>query len=150
MTKSLRNRRVYFPPSSPLQSWISLPWCLKGLWHAFVHVRRLDFWRSGELFSRLAFDEEIFFHRPWEARESYYISVQGLFGPFWKFYTYILYVCASIVQKIRSHWGEVHEAILFVVSVPTSGSNGRLMWSFGFHLCLLSSPVNDLPFPDSF
>ena len=44
MTNSLRNRRVYFPVSSPLQSWISLPWCLKGLWHAFAHVRRLDFW----------------------------------------------------------------------------------------------------------
>ena len=26
----------------------------------------------------------------------------------------------------------------------------RLMWSSGFHFCLLSSPVNDLPFPDSF
>ena len=44
MTNSLRNRRVYFPVSSPLQSWISLPWCLKGLWHAFAHARRLDFW----------------------------------------------------------------------------------------------------------
>ena len=25
----------------------------------------------------------------------------------------------------------------------------RVMWSFGFHFCLLSLPVNDLPFVDS-
>ena len=36
---------------------------------------------------------------------------------------HILYFCASIVEKIRSNWGEVHEAIFFVVSVPTNGSN---------------------------
>ena len=37
------------------------------------------------VFSRLAFGEEILFHRPWDARESYYISIQELFGPFWTF-----------------------------------------------------------------
>ena len=36
-------------------------------------------------FSRLAFGEEILFHRPWDARESHNISIQELFGPFWKF-----------------------------------------------------------------
>ena len=36
---------------------------------------------------------------------------------------HILYFCANIVEKIRSHWGEVHEGILLVVSVPTNGSN---------------------------
>ena len=40
---------------------------------------------SGEQFFRLAFGEEILFHRPWDARESHNISIQELFGPFGKF-----------------------------------------------------------------
>ena len=35
---------------------------------------------------------------------------------------HILYFCAIIVEKIRSHLGEVHEAMFVVVSVPTNGS----------------------------
>ena len=63
---------------------------------------------------------------------------------------HILYFFASIVEKIRSHLGEVHEAMFVVVSVPTNGSSVACnVWSSGFHFCLLSSPVNDLPFLDS-
>ena len=36
---------------------------------------------------------------------------------------HILYFCASIVEKIQSHWGEVHEAMFVVFSVPTNGSS---------------------------
>ena len=36
---------------------------------------------------------------------------------------HILYFFASIVEKIRSHLGEVHEAMFVVVSVPTNGSS---------------------------
>ena len=39
------------------------------------------------------------------------------------FKRHIFYFCASIVQKIRSHWGEPYEAKFVVVSVPTNGSN---------------------------
>ena len=44
---------------------------------------------------------------------------------FGSFKRHILYFCASIVEKIRSHWGEVHEAMFVVVSIPTctNGSN---------------------------
>ena len=35
---------------------------------------------------------------------------------------HILYFCARIVEKIRSHWGEPHEAMFVVVTVPTNGS----------------------------
>ena len=42
---------------------------------------------------------------------------------FGSFKRHILYFCASIVEKIRSHWGKVLEGILFVVSIPTNGSN---------------------------
>ena len=42
---------------------------------------------------------------------------------FGSFKRHILYFCASIVEKIRSHWGELHEAMLVVVSVPTNGSS---------------------------
>ena len=67
------------------------------------------------------------------------------------FKRHIFYFCASIVEKIRSHWGEVHEAKFVVVSVPTNGSSvacNVVIW-LSFTFCLLSSPVNDLPFPDS-
>ena len=45
--------------------------------------------------------KKIFFHQPGETRESYYISIQELFGPFWKFKLHILYFCARIVKRIR-------------------------------------------------
>ena len=32
---------------------------------------------------------------------------------------------------------------------PQTDQVWRVMWSSGFHFCLLSSPVNDLPFADS-
>ena len=35
----------------------------------------------------------------------------------------MLYFCASLVEKVRSHRGEVHEGILFVVSVLKNKSN---------------------------
>ena len=57
------------------------------------------------VFLRLAFGEEILFHRPRDARESHNIS-QELFGP------YFVFLCK----------GEVQEAIFVVVSVPTNGS----------------------------
>ena len=39
------------------------------------------------------------------------------------FKRHILYFCASIVEKVRSHWGEPYEAKFIVVSVHTNGSN---------------------------
>ena len=42
---------------------------------------------------------------------------------FGSFKRHILYFCASIVEKIRNHLGEVCEGILLVVNVPTNGSN---------------------------
>ena len=53
---------------------------------------------------------------------------------FGSFERHILNFCASVVEKIRSHRGEVHEGI-FVVSVPTNESNVS-------HL----APLNDVPF----
>ena len=53
---------------------------------------------------------------------------------FGSFKRHMLYFCESIVEKIRSHRGEVHEGT-FVVSVPTNESNvGHL------------APLNDVPF----
>ena len=99
---------------------------LKWLWHAFPHMRQLDFWCWEPFFkisARLAFGEEILFHRPWDARESHSISILELLVHFGSFKRHILFFCASIDKKIRSHWGEVHEAMFVVVSVPTDGSN---------------------------
>ena len=103
-------------------------WCfgvqsyLKGLWHASAHVRHLDLW-SGEPFFKIGF----WWKNPLPSTPWRYISVfEGYFVLFGSFKRHILYFCASIVEKIRSHWEEVHEGILFVVSVPTNGSNVAL------------------------
>ena len=45
------------------------------------------------LFSRLAFGEKIPLHRPRDARECYYISIQELFVAFPKFKRHILFLC---------------------------------------------------------
>ena len=39
------------------------------------------------------------------------------------FKRHILYFCASIAERIQSHWGEPYKAKFVVVSVPTNGSN---------------------------
>ena len=103
-------------------------WCfgvqsyLKGLWHASAHVRHLDLW-SGEPFFKIGF----WWKNPLPSTLRRYISVfEGYFVLFGSFKRHILYFCASIVEKIRSHCEEVHEGILFVVSVPTNGSNVAL------------------------
>ena len=57
---------------------------------------------------------------PEEAIISVFTSYLVHFGSFKR---HILYFCASIVEKIRSYWGEVHEAMCVVVSVPTNGSS---------------------------
>ena len=57
---------------------------------------------------------------PEEAIISVFKSYLVHFGSFKR---HILFFCASIVEKIWSHWGEVHEALFVVVSVPTNGSS---------------------------
>ena len=76
--------RIQHSPASLQRKVSKTPRLLKGLWHASAHVRQLDF-SPADSFSRLAFGEEILFHRPWDARESHNISIQELFGPFGKF-----------------------------------------------------------------
>ena len=77
---------TFFPSRLTYGNYIGKTCChlFKGLWHASAHVRQLDF-SPADSFSRLAFGEEILFHRPWDARESHNISIQELFGPFGKF-----------------------------------------------------------------
>ena len=62
-----------------------------------------------------------------------------------RFKRYVSYFCASIVQKIRSEEKCTKQYSLLSVFLQTD-QMWRLMWSSGFHFCLFSSPVNDLPF----
>ena len=67
-------------------------------------------------------------------RKLLYQYSRAIFIHFGSFERHILNFCASVVEKIRSHRGEVHEGT-FVVSVPTNESNvGHL------------APLNDVPF----
>ena len=50
-------------------------------------------------------------------------SEKAIISVFKSYLVHILYFWASIVEKIRSHWGEVREAMFVVVCVPTNGSN---------------------------
>ena len=96
---------------------------LKELWHASAHVRQLDFC-SGEQFFKIGVlvkkSSSIDPETPEKAIISVFKSYLVHLGSFKR---HILYFCASIVEKIRSHWGEPYEAKFVVVSVPTNGSN---------------------------
>ena len=111
-----RWRRIWYGWCFGVQSY------LKGLWHASAHVRHLDLWSGEPFFQDSLLVKKSSFIDP-ETPEKAILSVfERYFGSFKR---HILYFCASIVEKIRSHWGEVHEGILFVVSVPgpTNGLN---------------------------
>ena len=58
-------------------------------------------WRT--FFLRLAFGEKILFHRPWDDRESYSISIREIFCPFWKFWApYFVFLCKHCPQNSKS------------------------------------------------
>ena len=96
---------------------------LKALWHATTHVRQLDFC-SGEQFFKIGVLVEKSFSIDPETPKKAIISVfKSYLVHLGSFKRHILYFCASIVEKIRSHWGEPYEAKFVVVSVPTNGSN---------------------------
>ena len=60
------------------------------------------------------------------------------------FKRHILYFCASIIEKIRSHWGEPYEAKFVVVSVPTNGSNvafNVVIWLSSLSIKVLQSTI---------
>ena len=107
----------------PCWTFWHLNWGLKGLWHASAHVQQLDFC-SGEQFFKIgvlvrkssSIDPEM----PKKVIISVFKSYLVHLGSFKR---HILYFCARIFKKIRSHWGEVHKAVFVVVSVPTNGSN---------------------------
>ena len=69
------------------------------------------------VFSRLAFGEEILFHRPGDARESQNISIQELF---WSIFE-VLNAIFCIFVRALSRIFEVIEVV--VASVPTNGSS---------------------------
>ena len=106
-----RWRRIWCGWSFRVQSY------LKELCHNSAHVRHLDLW-SGEPFFKIGFWWNILF-RP---RKLLYHYIR-YFAHFGSFKRYISYFCANIVEKNRSHWKEVHEGILCVVSSPTNGLN---------------------------
>ena len=69
---------------------------------------------------KLTSGEEFLFHRPWEAWESYYITIEEVFGSFWKFQTtYFVFSC-KLSRNWRSflrsaeHWPEAMRRNLFI------------------------------------
>ena len=86
-----------------------MPISLKGLWHASAHVRQLDF-RSGEQFFKIGVlvkkSSSIDPETPEKAIISVFKSYLVHLGSFKR---HILYFCASIIEKIRSHWGESYD-----------------------------------------
>ena len=57
----------------------------KGTVTCFLRISGVLISGQVNLFSRFAFGEKILFRRPCDAQEGYYISIQELFGLFWKF-----------------------------------------------------------------
>ena len=76
---------------------------LKGLWHASAHVRHLDLWSGEPFFQDRLLVKKSSFIDP-ETPEKAILSVfERYFVHFGSFKRHILYFCASIVEKIRSH-----------------------------------------------
>ena len=115
---------------------------LKGLWHASAHVRHLDFC-SGERFFKISF----WWRNPLPStlrspRKPWYQYSRAI----WR---HILYSCASIVDKFEVIEEKCTKPCSLLSVFLQTDQVWRVMWSSGFHFCLLSYPVNDLPFPDS-
>ena len=92
-----RWRRIWCCWSFGVQSY------LKGLWHASAHVRHLDLWSGEPFFQDWLLVKKSSFIYP-ETPEKAIISVfERSFVHFGSFKHHILYFCASIVKKIRSH-----------------------------------------------
>ena len=91
----------------------------KGPWHASAHVRHFDFW-SSEPFFKIGFwwknPFPLTLRRPRKLLYQYSRAI-------WFILEVLNAIFCILRQHFRSHWGEVHEGILFVVSVPTNGSN---------------------------
>ena len=91
----------------------------KGPWHASAHVRHFDFW-SSEPFFKIGFWRKnpfpLTLRRPRKLLYQYSRAI-------WFILEVLNAIFCILRQHFRSHWGEVHEGILFVVSVPTNGSN---------------------------
>lgn len=88
------------------------------------------------LFSKLAFGEEILFHKPSERPEKAIVSVLKSYLVHLKVLNAIFCIPWIHCWEIWSHWGEVHKAIFVVVSVGTNGSN-KFGVSWG-HLAFIS------------
>ena len=113
-------------------------WCfgvqsyLKGLWHASAHVRHLDLWSGEPFFQNSLLVKKFLFHRLWDA----IISV----------FEDILYIL-EVLNAIFCHEEKCTKAYYLLSVFLQTDQMWGLMWSSGFYFCLLSSPVNDLPFP---
>ena len=132
-----RWRRIWCGWSLDVQSY------LKGLWHASAHVRHLDLW-SGEPFFKIGF---------WWKKSSS-IDSETLLYQYSRDILYILEVLNAIfcifVQALSKKFEVIEEKCTkayYLLSVfLQTDQMWRLMWSSGFYFCLLSSPVNDIPF----
>ena len=145
--KSLRNRRIYFSPSSPFQSSISLPWCLKGLWDASAHVRSFDF-SSSEPFFKIAFwwtnPLPSALRRPWKLLYQYSRVI------IWSILEVLNVIFCIFVQALSRKFEVFDEKCTKPYSLLSVFLQTDQIWCLKCSTGLLSSPVNDLPFPDSF
>ena len=121
---------------------------LKGLWHASVHMRHLDFW-SGEPFFKISiwWKNPLLstLRRPRKLLYQYSRTIWSMFGSFKR---HILYF--NLVQALSRKFEVIEDKCtkayyLLPVFLQTD-QMWRLMWSSGFQFCPLSSSVNDLPF----
>ena len=115
----------------------------KGPWHASAHVLHFDFW-SGEPFFKIGF---------WW-KNPFSLTLRKLLYQYSRAIWFILEVLNAIFCILRQALSRKFEVIeekgtkaYYLLSAFLQADQmWRLMWSSGFHFCLLSSPVNDLPF----
>ena len=119
---------------------------LMGLWHASAHLRHLDLWSWFLVFFKICF----WWKNPLPStlrcpRKLLYQYSRAI----WSILEVLSAIFCIFVEALFRKFEVIEEkctkAYWLSVFLQTD-QMWRLMWSSGFHFCLFSSPLNDLPF----
>ena len=116
----------------------------------FAHVRRLDFW-SGEPFFKICF----WWKNPLPStlrcpRRLLYQYSRAIWSILEVLNAIFCIFVQALLRKLEVIQKNCTKAYYLLSVFLQTDQMWHLMWSSGFHFCLLSSPFNDLPFSARF
>ena len=112
----------------------------------FAHVRRLDFW-SGEPFFKICF----WWKNPLPStlrcpRRLLYQYSRAIWSILEVLNAIFCIFVQALLRKLEVIQKNCTKAYYLLSVFQQTDQMWHLMWSSGFHFCLLSFPLNDLPF----